>query len=159
GTLVDLPADNSVGAGRAGVVALRRPHHPFAVGAAEQRDDQFTGLEVPQADGLVAAAGEEVAAVGRGRHGPNVALVPYVVPEALTLEVVGGENTVVAAGDDGLSIGRKGVGAVRVAIGWSALDGGDYLSTFLDVEDCLKTIGATLTMHERAIVVDRAGAD
>ena len=33
--LVDLPADDLVSARRAGVVALRRPHHPLAVYAVE----------------------------------------------------------------------------------------------------------------------------
>ena len=34
-TSVDLPAHDLVGAGRARVVALRRPHHPLAVQAVE----------------------------------------------------------------------------------------------------------------------------
>ena len=115
--LVDLPADDLVGARRARVVALRRPHHPFAVGAVEQRDDQLARLEVPQAHGLVGAARDQQPAVGRGRHGPHVALVADEFAELLAVQRIGHEDAVAAAGDDGLAVGREGVGAMLVAIG------------------------------------------
>ena len=85
GSLVDLPADDLVGAWRARVVALRRPHHPLAVAAVEQGDDQLARLEVPEADGLVVAAGDQQPAIGRGRHRPDVALMPDEVAELLAL--------------------------------------------------------------------------
>jgi hypothetical protein len=115
--LVNLPADDLVRARRACVVGLRRPHHPLAVDTVEQGDDQFPSFQVPQAHGLVGTAGEKVTAVGRRRHGNDVALVADEVAETLTRQVVGGEPTVEAAGDDDLSFGREGVGSVPVAIG------------------------------------------
>src|SRR4029453_652408 len=73
--LIDLPADDLVRARRAHVVALRGPHHPLAVETAEQVHDQLARLEVPQTDGLVAAAGDQVTSVGRGGAGPHPARV------------------------------------------------------------------------------------
>ena len=88
---VDLPADQRGTGGRRGEVALRRPHHPFAVRAAEDRDQQLAGLEVPQPHGLVVRARDEVAPIGRGRDGPDIALMAHEIAELLAVEAIGGE--------------------------------------------------------------------
>jgi hypothetical protein len=86
-SLVDLPANDLIGAGRACVVALRRPHHPLAVGATEKADDQLAAPQIPRTNGLVGAARDEQPTVRRGCHGPDVTVVANEVAEPLTLEV------------------------------------------------------------------------
>jgi len=47
----------------------------------EQGDDQLARLEVPQTHGLVVTTRHQQASIGRGRHGPDIAIVAET-PEA-----------------------------------------------------------------------------
>jgi hypothetical protein len=57
------------------------------------------------------------------------------IAELVALAVIDGEHAVVAAGDDGLDIGGEAVGAMTIAIGGVALDGGDGLAVPHDIEN------------------------
>ena len=147
--LVDLPAHDAVRAGRAGVEAFGRPHHPFAVRAAEQGDEQLARLEVPQPHRLVVRARDEKAAIGRGRDGPDIALMAHEIAELVARAVIGGEHAIAAARDDGFAIGRETIGPVPIAIRGVAGDGGNRAPVLRDVENGVVAIGAALSMAKR----------
>ena len=60
-------------------IALRRPHRPFAVRAAEQGDEQLARLDVPQPHRLVGRARDEEAAIGEGARA-DIASWPTKLP-------------------------------------------------------------------------------
>src|SRR6185436_11089519 len=112
--LVDLPAYDLVRPWRAHVVALRRPHHPFAVLAIEQADDQLARLEVPQADGLVRAARDEEAPVGREGQVAHLSVVTGKLAGRPSVHAVGRYSRV--ADKDLLAVGREGDGGLPAGI-------------------------------------------
>ena len=104
--LVELPADILVAGDRGGVIALRRPQHPFAgLGIHEQRQNFLAvGKPVP-ADRAVAIGRDDEPAVARNVHAPGDA-GPAFAPELLAVLVVGNdppfrtEHETISAGRD-----------------------------------------------------------
>src|SRR5262245_13172690 len=74
---------------RGRVITLRRPQHPLAVLAVEQRRHILIRRHVPQSHGLIVAAGQEPAPVGRNGNGPD-----DEPAEGAPREIVGGEKAV-----------------------------------------------------------------
>ena len=124
----------------------------------EQGDEQLAGFEVPQAQRLVGRAGDEEAAIGRGRDGPDIALMADEIAEPVAVAVVRDEIASAAAGDDGLAIGGKAEAEMLGAVGRTSLDGGDGLAGPPDVEDGGTAIGPALAVPQRPGPVACRGA-
>src|SRR5262245_7653800 len=120
---VDLPAHDLVGAGRARIIALRRPDHPFAVLTAENGDDQLAGLQIPKPYGLIGGAGNEIAAIRRCSGIPDRAFVAHEIPKLLAIDAVGGESAEIAANDYGLAGRREANRLESLRAEWIELDG------------------------------------
>ena len=93
---------------------------------------------------LVGRARDEKAAIGRGRDGPDIALMAHEIAELVARAVIGGEHATAAARDDGFAIGRETIGRVAKAIRGVADDGGNRAPVLRDVENGVVAIVAAL---------------